>query len=76
MPTLDRISVRTWIFLFLQSQVRRALHLMYRHWREVTKVLLSSKGPIFAAKLPKSKIRHVGTKLYVKWMMEEIKPDK
>ena len=51
-------------------------YMMYRDWREVTKSLLSSKGPMSAAKLPKSKMKRVETKLYVKWVIEEIKRDK
>ena len=50
-------------------------YMMYRDWREVTKSLLSSKGPMSAAKLPKSKMKRTETKLYVKWVIEEIKRD-
>ena len=49
-------------------------YLMYRDWREVTKVLLS-KGPS-AANVPKSKLRRAETKLYVEWVCAEIKRDK
>jgi tRNA ligase len=43
-------------------------YMMYRDWREVTKVLLSAKS-----KIPKSKLKRPETRLYVKWVGEEIK---
>ena len=46
---------------------------MYRDWREVTKSLLSSKGTMKASNLPKSKMKRTETKVYVKWVIEEIK---
>ncbi|KAJ8481051.1 hypothetical protein ONZ51_g6278 [Trametes cubensis] len=49
-------------------------YMMYRDWREVTKVLLS-KGPD-PAHAPKSKLRRAETKLYVQWVCDEIKRDK
>jgi tRNA ligase len=49
---------------------------MYRDWREVTKILLSDKGKMDASSLPKSKMRRNETKLYVKWVIEEIKKDR
>ena len=49
-------------------------YLMYRDWREVTKTLLS-KGAS-AEHVPKSKLRRAETKLYVRWVCEEIKRDK
>lgn len=53
-------------------------YMMYRDWREVTKSLLSmsAKGPISPAKLPKSKMKRVETRLYVKWVIDEIARDK
>ena len=48
---------------------------MYSDWREVTKSPLSSKGPMSVAKLPKSKMKRVETKLYAKWVIEEIERD-
>ncbi|OSD02575.1 hypothetical protein PYCCODRAFT_1389718 [Trametes coccinea BRFM310] len=49
-------------------------YMMYRDWREVTKVLLS-KGPN-PAHVPKSKMRRAETKVYVKWVCDEIKRDR
>jgi tRNA ligase len=46
-------------------------YMMYRDWREVTKVLLSAKGSL--SKIPKSKLKRPETRLYVKWVNEEIK---
>ncbi|RDB18587.1 tRNA ligase 1 [Hypsizygus marmoreus] len=51
-------------------------YMMYRDWREVTKSLLSSKGPMSAANLPKSKMKRPETKLYVRWVINEIKRDR
>ena len=50
-------------------------YMMYREWRELTKSLLSSKGGVSLAKLPKSKLKRPETKLYVTWVIEEIKKD-
>ena len=47
-------------------------YMMYRDWREVTKVLLSTKGPLSEAKIPKSKMKHTETKAYVAWVKGEI----
>ena len=49
---------------------------MYRDWREVTKILLSTKGPMTPAALPKSKMERTETKLYVKWVIKEIRKDR
>lgn len=49
-------------------------YMMYRDWREVTKTLLS-KGPT-TSNVHKSKLRRPETKVYVKWVIEEIKKDK
>ncbi|KAI8971308.1 RNA ligase-domain-containing protein [Trametes punicea] len=49
-------------------------YMMYRDWREVTKVLLS-KGPS-PSLVPKSKLRRAETKLYVKWVCDEIRRDR
>ncbi|VDB82985.1 unnamed protein product [Peniophora sp. CBMAI 1063] len=51
-------------------------YMMYRDWREVTKTLLSSKTGPDDAKLPKSKMKRAETKLYVKWVTQEIKRDR
>jgi len=48
-------------------------YMMYRDWREVTKSLLSSKGAMKASSLPKSKMKRAETKVYVNWVIEEIK---
>ncbi|KAI0777806.1 RNA ligase-domain-containing protein [Trametes elegans] len=49
-------------------------YMMYRDWREATKVLLS-KGPS-PTNVPKSKLRRPETKLYVRWVCDEIKRDR
>ncbi|KAI0938363.1 hypothetical protein AcV5_000059 [Taiwanofungus camphoratus] len=49
-------------------------YMMYRDWREVTKILLS-KGPS-SGNLPKSKLRRPETKVYVDWVIGEIKRDR
>jgi tRNA ligase len=46
--------------------------MMYRDWREVTKKLLSSKGPLSTSILPKGKMKRKETKVYVKWVVGEI----
>ncbi|KAI6021729.1 RNA ligase-domain-containing protein [Pisolithus microcarpus] len=51
-------------------------YLMYRDWREVTKILLSAKGPLSEANIPKSKLKRQETQLYVKWVKEEIKTNR
>ncbi|KAF8257890.1 RNA ligase-domain-containing protein [Lactarius quietus] len=45
-------------------------YMMYRDWREITKAILS-RGD--GAKLPKSKMARAETKVYVKWVREDIK---
>ncbi|KAF8804425.1 hypothetical protein BYT27DRAFT_7169897 [Phlegmacium glaucopus] len=50
-------------------------YMMYRDWREVTKSLLSAKGPMTPSTLPKSKMKRAETKLYVKWVIQEIVKD-
>ena len=51
-------------------------YMMYRDWREVTRTLLSSKGQMKASSLPKSKMKRTETKVYVNWVIEEIKKDR
>ncbi|KAF5357059.1 hypothetical protein D9756_006525 [Leucocoprinus leucothites] len=54
-------------------------YMMYRDWREVTKSLLThhSKGQSLSAKnLPKGKMKRVETKVYVKWLIEEIRKNR
>ena len=46
--------------------------MMYRDWREVTKTLLGTKGPLSDARIPKSKLKRPETQLYVKWIKGEI----
>ncbi|KAF8650291.1 hypothetical protein AX16_005319, partial [Volvariella volvacea WC 439] len=51
-------------------------YMMYRDWREVTKSLLSqhSSGQILNPnKLPKSKMKRKETKVYINWVIREIK---
>jgi tRNA ligase len=48
-------------------------YMMYRDWREVTKILLSTKGSLNDAKLPKSKLKRKETHLYVEWVKKEIR---
>ena len=50
--------------------------MMYRDWREVTKILLSTKGPLSNARLPKAKLKRPETILYVKWIKGEIGRDR
>ena len=40
--------------------------MMYRDWREITKNLLSAKGPIDYVSMPKNKMKRPETKVYVK----------
>jgi tRNA ligase len=51
-------------------------YMMYRDWREVTKILLGTKGPLSDARLPKAKLKRPETKLYVKWVKAEIGLDR
>lgn len=51
-------------------------YMMYRDWREVTKVLLSAKGPLNDVKIPKSKLRRPETKTYIDWVKKEIIKDR
>ena len=49
-------------------------YMMYRDWREVTKMLLNKKGA-GPETLPRGKMRRPETALYVKWVMQEIRRD-
>ena len=51
-------------------------YMMYRDWREVTKKLLTAKGLLDDVKLPQNKMKRPETKLYVKWVKEEIKKNR
>jgi len=51
-------------------------YMMYRDWREVTKILLGTKGPLSDARLPKAKLKRPETKLYLKWIKGEIGRDR
>ncbi|KAI0030279.1 RNA ligase-domain-containing protein [Vararia minispora EC-137] len=51
-------------------------YMMYRDWREVTRTLLAARGTLDAVSLPKSKMRRVETRLYVKWVIGEIQRDR
>ncbi|KAF8636330.1 hypothetical protein AX17_003621, partial [Amanita inopinata Kibby_2008] len=51
-------------------------YMMYRDWREVTKILLSKRaktGHLNASDLPNSKMRRPETRTYVNWVIKEIK---
>ena len=48
-------------------------YMMYREWRELTKSLLSAKGGPTLSKVPKSKLKRLETRLYVTWVIDEIK---
>ncbi|GLB39397.1 putative tRNA ligase [Lyophyllum shimeji] len=50
-------------------------YMMYRDWREVTKKLLGAATPS-AASLPKQKMRRPETRVYVRWVIDEIKRDR
>jgi tRNA ligase len=47
--------------------------MMYRDWREITKKLLTAKGPLDQVTLPKNKMKRPETQVYVKWVKGEIK---
>jgi tRNA ligase len=51
-------------------------YMMYRDWRELTKTLLSTKGPLSHAKLSKMRMKRPETRLYVKWVTEQIQKDR
>ncbi|KAF9447346.1 hypothetical protein P691DRAFT_802577 [Macrolepiota fuliginosa MF-IS2] len=51
-------------------------YMMYRDWREVTKTLLTTKGPVIPSILPKGKMKRKETKIYVDWVIGEIKRDR
>ena len=49
-------------------------YMMYRDWREITKKLLSTKGPIDHVSTPKNKMKRSETKVYVRcldWLASE-----
>jgi tRNA ligase len=49
-------------------------YMMYRDWREVTRTLLAGKKEdLKPSSLPKSKMRRDETRVYVNWVIEEIK---
>ena len=49
---------------------------MYRDWRELTKTLLATKGSLSNAKLSSMRMKRPETKLYVKWVKEQIQKDR
>ena len=51
-------------------------YMMYRDWREVTKMLLSTKGRLEDVKIPKSKLRRPETNTYITWVKNEITRDR
>ena len=51
-------------------------YMMYRDWREITKSLLSTKGSLDEATIPKSKMKRPETQVYVGWIKNEIKTNR
>lgn len=51
-------------------------YMMYRDWREVTKMLLGHEGGPKVSKLPKKKMERAETKVYAKWVADEITRDR
>ena len=51
-------------------------YMMYRDWRDLTTILLCTKGEMDPSKLPNSKMKRPETKVYVKWVIDEIKKDR
>ncbi|KAG6841631.1 hypothetical protein C0991_009056 [Blastosporella zonata] len=51
-------------------------YMMYRDWREATKKLLNVQGPLTAAPVSKGKMQRAETRVYVRWVIEEIKRDR
>jgi tRNA ligase len=51
-------------------------YMMYRDWRELTKTLLSTKGSLNDAKLSTMRMKRPETRLYVKWVKEQIQKDR
>ncbi|KAL0581130.1 tRNA ligase [Marasmius crinis-equi] len=51
-------------------------YMMYRDWREVTKMLLNQRGRLHEDSLPRNKMKRPETKKYVKWVIQEIKRDR
>ncbi|KAG6829353.1 hypothetical protein H0H92_004719 [Tricholoma furcatifolium] len=51
-------------------------YMMYRDWREVTKKLLNDKGSLHASSVSKSKMQRAETRVYVDWVIREIKRDR
>ncbi|TFK49265.1 hypothetical protein OE88DRAFT_1702824 [Heliocybe sulcata] len=50
-------------------------YMMYRDWREVTRTLLSKKNALRPGSVSKAKMKRPETRLYVRWVIEEIKKD-
>ncbi|KAI5121983.1 hypothetical protein M0805_001816 [Coniferiporia weirii] len=51
-------------------------YMTYRDWREITKKLLSAKGPLRDVSVPKSKLRRPESELYLRWVRGEIARDR
>jgi tRNA ligase len=51
-------------------------YMMYRDWREITKMLLSSKGPLNQSRVSATRMKRPETRLYVKWVIKEIQTDR
>ncbi|KAG6915576.1 hypothetical protein DXG01_010877 [Tephrocybe rancida] len=50
-------------------------YMMYRDWREVTKKLLNEKNGMSPASVSKAKMQRAETRVYVNWVIKEMKRD-
>ena len=51
-------------------------YMMYHDWREVTKLLLNNRNQLKTSNLPVSKMKRAETKVYAKWVIEQITEDR
>lgn len=51
-------------------------YMMYRNWREITRSVLSHGGNVDHVKIPKNKLNRAESRVYLKWVKEEIKRDR
>jgi tRNA ligase len=51
-------------------------YMMYRDWREITKSMLSAKGSLSNVKISASRMKRPETRLYVKWITQQILKDR
>ena len=49
---------------------------MYRDWREITLTFLSSKDQMNPSSVPSIRMKRAETKVYVKWIIDEITKDR